>query len=719
MIVDESAHPPSDRLAAYVLGKLHGEESEAIEHHVAGCSTCCTVLAGTPDDWFVDLLRPSEQTGSWVAPPSALADLPPQLARHTRYRVLKQVGKGGMGTVYRARDTTLHRQVAIKVIRPDLLQNQAALERFKREMQLVAGLNHPNIVTVHDAEVGESAFLVMEWLEGETLAERVKKGGPMPIPRACDCIIQAAAGLEYAAEVGLVHRDIKPHNLMLTRSGVVKVLDFGLARAVKQTEPNAELTPSGVIVGTPAYMAPELILDPAHVDRRADVYSLGCTLYQLLGGHPPFVGETAIDVLNAHLRQPAPSIRDVRKDAPDALARVLEKALAKDRANRFKSAGELIEALAPFTRPIPAAPVRPPRRKLAAALGAVLAAAAVLLGAWFFWPDNDVSHVNLDQKKQEPNAPGGKEQEGEAPGVKDPSPNPQVEDEGPGEIKIFRGHGNHVHSLDVGRRNPIFVSGSFGELWLWHLDEGLPRKKFRGFQGWVYSLALSPDDRTCLAGIQAGRLLVFDVEKEEPTPVPKPLGGMFTSMAISPDGQHYFWLTERAGEFGRFRPDGTPEPLRGITGGAGCFSPSGDRLLTANEQQLIVMDTKTQKDVNTIDFSLPIGSLAFDGERILVGHVGSTGGLLMLVNLRTGDTPVLNGHTRTVRSVAFSPDGRRAASGSMDGTIRIWDTATGNEIHVFDRHKGGVNVVKFLADGKRLLSAGDDKSIRLWRLPAQ
>ena len=267
-----------------------------------------------------------------------------------RYRILRELGRGGMGAVYQARHTVMDRQVVIKVINKSLLDQPDALERFRREVQ-AAQLSHPNIVTAYDAEqAGDLHLLVMEFVPGQSLAEVLQKQGPLPVAHACHYARQAALGLHHAFERGMVHRDIKPANLMLTPRGQVKILDFGLAKVVKENRPKQALTALNSYMGTPEYSAPEQATDARSADIRADLYSLGCTLYCLLAGRPPFQEDTPVKTILAHLeKEPAP-LPELRPDVPPGLWAVVARLLAKDPARRYQTPAEVAQALAPFCR---------------------------------------------------------------------------------------------------------------------------------------------------------------------------------------------------------------------------------------------------------------------------------------------------------------------------------------------------------------------------------
>ena len=232
------------------------------------------------------------------------------------------------------------------------ISDHEAVARFRREMKAVGRLDHPNIVQPTDAgEVGGVHFLVMEFVKGVSLSNLLACRGPLPVPAACEVVRQAAIGLQHVHEHQLVHRDLKPSNLMLTPTGVIKVLDLGLARLADESSDSADLTGIGRVVGTADYMAPEQAFGTQPIDIRADIYSLGCTLYDLLAGHPPFSGpETrgVLEKLHAHAYNPAPPIRECRPEVPEALLLVLDRLLAKSPADRFGTPAEAAAALEPF-----------------------------------------------------------------------------------------------------------------------------------------------------------------------------------------------------------------------------------------------------------------------------------------------------------------------------------------------------------------------------------
>jgi serine/threonine protein kinase len=297
------------------------------------------------------------------------------------YQLIEKLGAGGMGTVYKAIHTKLKRVVALKVIAAERLSDSATVTRFNREMEAVGRLRHPNIVEAFDAgEADGTHFLVMEFVDGLDVATIVDRCGPLPVADACEVVRQAAIGLQHAHEHGLVHRDIKPSNLILEGCGRetggngpastdqrpvptptssaahsfmprVKILDLGLARLHDERAAEEEITSTGQVLGTVDYMAPEQAFDPHSADIRADIYSLGCTLFKLLVGHPPYVSATrksALQRLLAHAQSPVPNVLMLRPDIPDQLGQLVSKLMSKNPADRLHTPGELARALDPF-----------------------------------------------------------------------------------------------------------------------------------------------------------------------------------------------------------------------------------------------------------------------------------------------------------------------------------------------------------------------------------
>jgi eukaryotic-like serine/threonine-protein kinase len=286
----------------------------------------------------------SADDGAWPGPP-----LPPRVPAQTLvgerigpYLVTKRLGEGGVGEVWKAVDVALKRDVAIKVLRDELAADPHFLERFRREAQLHAKLSHANVAAVHAfLHEGDKQFMVMEFLAGVSLDEFIRSGGPVPVERALDMFGQVLSGIEHAHRCGVIHRDIKPANIMLADGGELKVMDFGIARALDCQD---QLTRHGQVAGTARSMAPEQIRGET-ADRRSDIYSLGIVLYTLLAGCPPFDGKTDLELMNMQLEQAPPPLHMQGVNVPPQVEAALMKALHKDPAARFQTVGDFARAL--------------------------------------------------------------------------------------------------------------------------------------------------------------------------------------------------------------------------------------------------------------------------------------------------------------------------------------------------------------------------------------
>ncbi|MFO0846250.1 MAG: serine/threonine-protein kinase [Gemmataceae bacterium] len=296
------------------------------------------------------------------------------------YRILDQLGQGGMGRVYKAEHRSMKRVVALKVLANNVLQTERAIQLFLHEVRAVAVLQHPNIVSAYDAnEVDGKYYLVLEYVDGPNLDQLVRREGVLAVGRACDYIRQAAIALQFAHELGMVHRDIKPANILLqsrgagTEQGLVKVSDFGLARlAAPVGVPGSESGPATIytrdntVMGTPDYLSPEQSRDLHQTDIRSDIYSLGCTLYFLLTGQVPFPGGNGVDKIIRHATETPAPISDFRGDVPEQVVAILNVMMAKRPDDRFSTPAELAMALDPFavTQPPLAWPLKPPSGEL-------------------------------------------------------------------------------------------------------------------------------------------------------------------------------------------------------------------------------------------------------------------------------------------------------------------------------------------------------------------
>jgi len=366
-----AVHPTDQMLRSFGLGGLDDASAESVNKHLEGCAACQRRVAEMSSDRFLVRLRdahgqPSStgpfdaslaglsmlEGGANVKAPPPASTLPPGLANHPDYEVIRELGHGGVGTVYLALNRLMDRHEVLKVVSRHMMNRPGVLDRFLVEIRDAARLHHTNVVTAYSAtRIGESVVFAMEYVDGLDPSKLVKAKGALPISNACNYVHQAALGLQHASDLGMVHRDIKPSNLMLAKQGnrgVIKVLDFGLAKVRSEGAVDGGLTHEGQMLGTPDYVAPEQISDARRADIRADIYSLGCTLYDLLTGGPPFQATSLYEILQAHHAKDARPVNLARPEVPVQLAALVARMMAKKPERRFQTPKDVAQALTPF-----------------------------------------------------------------------------------------------------------------------------------------------------------------------------------------------------------------------------------------------------------------------------------------------------------------------------------------------------------------------------------
>jgi WD40 repeat protein len=597
----------------------------------------------------------------------------------------------------------------------------------------------------------------MEYVEGITLAWLVKERGPLPIDEACDYVQQAALGLQHAYERDVVHRDIKPDNLIRCSDGTVKILDFGLAALT--AERGGGLTEANVVMGTPDYMAPEQAEDSHGADTRADLYSLGCTLHYLLTGKPPYPAPTPMLKILAHRVRRVPSLRRARPDVPPGLAAVVERLLAKRPEDRYQTPRELAAALKPFTRP-PAKP-RPKRGSLlVAAAVAALFVGIVLAGAAVYRIQTDKGELVITTESDDVKVvitQGGKlvdivdtktdkqiklalrsgeyelELEGAPKGLKLDIDRATLTR---GKETLARIERIEKASTQVGevRRfeaaeglcgiaispNGHYLLSTGSSIQLWDLHDGKYVRSFPGHTGRVHAVSFSPDGREFLSCSKDGTMRHWDVETARQLHCAN-FGVDLYDVVVSPDGRlalaglqdgtARLWDVKNWKEIRRFV--GHPAQLQRV-----AFSADGRRALTGSwDKTARLWDVETGKELKCFvghqGYVMGV-ALSPDGKQALSAGLDKT---LRLWDVETGkELRHFEGHPAD-HAVAFSPDGRFALSG--DGSnVRLWEVATGKELHRFDGLQVWVYSVVFSHDGRYALSASPhDRTVRLWRLP--
>jgi WD40 repeat protein/tRNA A-37 threonylcarbamoyl transferase component Bud32 len=627
-----------------------------------------------------------------------------QPRRLGKYELIEPVGVGSFGTVYKAHDSELDRTVAIKVPRVNHLAAKEDLERFLREARSVARLQHPSIVSVH--EIGQweqTPYLVIEFVQGSTLAEVLSSRRPAP-RQAAEWVAAVADALHYAHEMGVIHRDVKPANIMLDEKGTLRLMDFGLAR---RDTGDVTMTIDGQVLGTPAYMSPEQARGESHkVCGRSDVYSLGVILYQLLTGELPFRGTTRMllhQVLHDEPRRP----RSLSHLVPRNLETICLKAMAKEPGRRYATARDMADDLRRFLKgePIHARPIgraerlwRWSRRN---PVPAGLTAAVLLvfcLGfagvTWNYW-QAVTAREDLEW---------------------------------------------NLYLLRIDRAHREILADNLGEVqrllaacpkplrdWEWSYLDRLSRvdpvKPIEAGE-LIVSIAFSPDGRRIAAAQEGGRIGIYDWESGNPFFLDGHEKRVF-SVAFQPQGKYLasagadrkviLWnvhtgerVFTKSGHEGRYAG----------TAYAVAFSPDGRALAAPSDEKTVtIWSVPDGSPVGELSGpSQMVGSVAFspDGRLLAAGSFDST---VTIWDVRTGDIQhTLDGHMRPISAVAFSPlDGRYVASASYDRLAKIWDVTTGEEVSKLSGHLGLVVGLAFSHDGKRLATVGhEDGVVKLW-----
>lgn len=586
------------------------------------------------------------------------------------YEIQGKLGRGGMGVVYKARRRADDLIVALKVIRKDRLQHEDAVRRFRREVQAMARLGHPNIVQVIDADhSGDLHYIVMEYIEGITLDQLVQTQGRQPIERVMDFMRQAGLGLQHAFERGLVHRDIKPSNLMATPTPgppeqempgsryayMLKILDMSVARLLSwagQADSLSTLTQGGAVIGTADFVAPEQLEDPRRADARSDLYSLGCTFYFLLTGQVPFPGTSLVAKLDQQRWQTPTSIHQLRDNVPAALVTIVQRLMAKDPRDRFKTPGELVQALEEM-----------PRSGFSSA--------------------RPMTTIPCQQ--------------------------------------LLEGHREAVWALAWSGDGGTLLSGSRDKTArLWDVKAGTMARQLEGMNQEVRAVAFVPGMEAGVLGAGTG-LRFWDLVSGRESMRLTGHTAAIKCLLAAPDGKRVY----SAGEDRSIRvwelPGGrNTQRLVKHTGEvmALALNDANGPLFSAGRDQAIhLWDLRSGQVARTIPAgggAVQAMDLSANGKFLLTGHFDT---LVRLWDVKTGrELRRFLGHKQMVTAVAFLPGGQRFLSASKDGSVRLWDLETGVEHAHLEGPKEAVHALATSPDGKRVAGAGAGKNIFLWEL---
>ena len=680
-----------------------------------------------------------------------------------------------MGTVYRAEHRVLHHTVALKVIAPGRLGDPDNVERFYREAELAVKLDHPNVIAVLDAEcVGTTHMMVQEFVEGSNLADWLVQRGPLPAAEACAYALQTALGLQHAHEHGLVHRDIKPQNLLRTSSGHIKIADFGLARLVSEGAVEG-LTAENQLLGSADYIAPEQIRSAHSCDIRADLYSLGCTLYTLLAGRPPFAGLGLMEKLRAHEKRPPPPLSKVRPDLDPKLVRLVDRLMSKDPTRRFEAPCEAAGALAPFAVGCPPQPGDVPpaaasvgpgqgrdldanftltaekgrlfrrRRPLVAAvlvlglLGAGTAGTAVY---HFVTDRGELVITTTDPRVEVVVTRNGREiividpktrtRVSLRPGVYVLKPGSREHEVviWPEQLTIERG-GVVVAKVEPavtkdrpqhGSMEPprVEAAPSPPTSWDGHTLAG---------QGFSTAAAILPNGRYALTVGDRPKVMLWDLTTGREVGRYDDHPDVVWSLAVRPDGR----LAATGGQdkvseadFAirlRDLPSGATKRLfvghTSIIAGL-AFTPDGTRLFsTSYDRTVRAWDVTSGSELwRQPEPGFPLGLAASpDGRRVAVGTFEGT---ITLRDVATGAAvQTLPPLTGPADSLAFLPGGRGLVSvpseGEHDAGL-VWSLDTGRVVWPLRGHRGPLAWVVVSPDGRLAATGGHDRTARLWNL---
>lgn len=725
--------PSHEELRQLLADLPSSEQKERLAAHLEGCEPCQAKLedlatGGTNLSQLIEGVHKSEplaESAFWpairavgpaagfaptIAPPPTLRTkdsstnflLPPTdpayLGRLAHFDVMRVIGRGGMGIVLESFDTRLQRNVALKVLDPELAHDETARQRFCREARAAASITHENVVAIHQVEhasSGELPYLVMQLIAGETLEQRLLREGRLPLKEIVRIGLQVAQGLAAAHAQGLIHRDIKPGNILLEPPhNRVKLTDFGLARIAD----DVKLTRTGFVTGTPLYMSPEQARGEAG-DARSDLFSLGAIFYEMCAGQPPFQGNSALAILKQITDTKHQPLSEVNPEMPDWLAEMVDELLAKKPEDRYQSASDVAEVLEyAWTRmrnssdelPTVCHEERRQRRTRSRIIIASVGVAFLMVGlvAGLFLPWRAI-------------APGGHRSDA------DP-------------LAVLPANAGTAWSLAFDPKSDVVAMAvEDGSVRLWDWRKKAIQETFEAHRGLVWVATFFKDGELLATAGDDGQLKIWSRAQREPLKVFEHSIAV-RGLAINSEGK--LFAGDRKGNLNVWSPDSN-EPQATVQQPGAIYSvalsPDGKTLATAGTDKVIRLwnaDTLTQRLVLQ-GHAGPVYGLSFDADGKRLASAGwddtirvwdaGAGELLQSWNGQGGD----------IWSIVFSPTASKLATANSDGSVRLWDAEGGKLLATFLGHGTVVHTVSFNHDGSLLGSGGRDGAVRIWKTP--
>ncbi len=735
--------PEREELRQLLDGSLSGERQEECTQHMDSCECCQAKLeeiategsnlsqvvehlhVAVPDtnsaiwpalkeldnvyqETFVP--RPTPRRGTpaldFLQPPTD----PAYLGRLAQFDVMRIIGRGGMGIVLEAFDSRLQRHVAIKVLDPELAGDELSRQRFCREARAAASITHENVVAVHQVERdgGDGLpYLVMQLISGETLEERLTRVKKMRVREIVRIGLQASQGLAASHAQGLIHRDIKPGNILLEPpNDRVKLTDFGLARVID----DVKLTRTGFVTGTPLYMAPEQA-EGEEADPRSDLFSLGAILYEMSVGQPPFKGNSALAILRQIAETKPQPIRELNPAIPSWLADTIEQLLEKKPERRIQSAALLAElfeyewALMKTTSDeVPTVcqdelrAIHTRHRRITMAIGAAFLLFGVLGGMFFAKRPATPTVVT-------------------APAT--PLSETPVSAAEP--VAVLRANAGTVWSVAFNpTSDTVAMAVEDGSVRLWDWSSQRVKSTIQAHRGVVWSTLYSSNGERLVTAGDDGLIKLWKTSEKEPVQTfehPNAVRGLTLAhdgkslYAGVRDGRVRVWSLENPGQ-----PVAEMQETGAIYSVA--LSPDDETLATAGSDKTIhLLNAKTLTPKLPLEgHTGPVYGLAFDPEGRRLASVGWDKSVRVW---DTGNGQILQsweGHEGDIWAVAFSPDGKTLATGGHDGAVKLWDASTGTRKATYLGHKTAIHTVVFNREGTLLASGGRDGAVRIWKL---